>query len=261
MNYSQETGPGQPIETDSVSFRAKQGISTRWFTLGGLVGPVLFVLVFTIAGFLRPGYSAIYQVISDLGIGPNAWLLNSDLVIFGLLIIIFAIGFFYEMRTIISSKWLKASTVFLVFPGIGIASDAFFADDIFKNYPTTLHGILHALGFMLAFASFSIALIIIGCQLRGSPEWRKHGRYALITAFLTLVLGIGLRLLRIIGILTPATGGLTERFLLSIALSWYVVMGYRLFTKGQPRKEAKRISNTLEISSNRSGKGARDSPG
>lgn len=38
--------------------------------LAGVVGPPLFILVFTLAGWLRPGYSALRQEVSALGVGP-----------------------------------------------------------------------------------------------------------------------------------------------------------------------------------------------
>ncbi len=39
------------------------------------------VAVFTLAGFLRPGYLPIHQAISDLGVGSNGWLLDGSIVI------------------------------------------------------------------------------------------------------------------------------------------------------------------------------------
>jgi hypothetical membrane protein len=44
----------------------------RWLALGGVAGPLLFVLAFTVAGMLRPGYSPVDQAISDLGIDGDA---------------------------------------------------------------------------------------------------------------------------------------------------------------------------------------------
>lgn len=41
---------------------------------------------------LRPGYSVVRQAVSDLGLGPNAWLQTTNFLVFGLLIIVFAIG-------------------------------------------------------------------------------------------------------------------------------------------------------------------------
>ncbi len=79
----------------------------RWLVLAGVVGPPLFVAVFTLAGFLRPGYSPIHQAVSDLGVGSNAWLLDGGVIINGLLLIGFAVGFALSMRPMLS-LWLRA---------------------------------------------------------------------------------------------------------------------------------------------------------
>jgi hypothetical protein len=57
---------------------AKGKGAIRWLALAGVVGPILFIALFTLAGLLRPGYSAIRDAISDLGIGPNAWIQNAN---------------------------------------------------------------------------------------------------------------------------------------------------------------------------------------
>jgi hypothetical membrane protein len=88
---------------------------TRLFIVAGVIGSLLSLLAITLDGFLRPGYSPFYQVISDLGVGQNAWLLNSDLVISGLLIMLFAIGFSQAMRNSISGRRLVASTSLFLF--------------------------------------------------------------------------------------------------------------------------------------------------
>ena len=67
------------LEIRSTRWRWKGSIVPRLVALIGVVSPILCVLVFTLAGFLRPGYSPIHHVISDLGVGPDGWILNTDL--------------------------------------------------------------------------------------------------------------------------------------------------------------------------------------
>jgi len=64
----------------------------------GFVGPVLFVLTFTVAGLLRASYSPVDQAVSDLGVGDHGWMLNRCLVILGLSLVGFAIGFYQTIR-------------------------------------------------------------------------------------------------------------------------------------------------------------------
>jgi hypothetical protein len=77
----------------------------QWSGLGGVLGPVLFILLFTVAGFLRPGYSALSQTVSDLGVGSLAWLVDIPIVILDLLLIMLAVSFFGAVRQALSAGW------------------------------------------------------------------------------------------------------------------------------------------------------------
>ena len=47
--------------------------STRWLLAGGVIGPVLFVLVFLVEGATRPGYSAWRNFVSQLSLSDQGW--------------------------------------------------------------------------------------------------------------------------------------------------------------------------------------------
>src|SRR6266568_793551 len=182
---------------------------TRLFIVAGVIGSILSLLVITLDGFLRQGYSPLYQMISDLGVGQNAWLLNSDLVVSGLLIMLFAIGFSQAMQNSISGRRLIASTSLFVLAGAGIANDGFFTE----------------------FISLGIAFFLIGLQLRNDRARRGYGWYSLITGLLMLSL-------MLFPYTLPAHGmqleGLNERMLVVAAFAWQVVTGYRLSTLEKP---------------------------
>ena len=214
------------MEIHSVRATRRRSYFTRLFTLAGVIGSILFVLVFIIDGFLRPGYSPIQQAISDLGIGQNAWILNTDLIAFGLLSMLFAIGFYQAMRKSIGGKRLRVSTFLLLLAGAGAVNDGFFTEFNPTDPIAALHDALHNLGFLVAFGSLIVALFIIGLQLRKDRAWRGYACYTMLTSLVTLLL-----------IILPFTfpcygaelGGLNERMLLVEALAWPVVTGCRLF--------------------------------
>src|SRR5207247_6799458 len=129
------------IQYDLVTLKGVHYI--RPFTLAGVIGSLLFVFGFTIDGFLRPGYSPIHQVVSDLGIGQNAWILNTDLVVFGFLFMLFAIGFSQVMRTSIGGRRLRASTSLLLLTGAGVVNDGFFTEYNPADPTSVLHDVLH----------------------------------------------------------------------------------------------------------------------
>lgn len=201
--------------------QGKWSISPQLCALAGVVGPILFLLVFTIDGFLRPGYSPIYQMISDLGLGANGWIQNANFVVFGLLLITFAIGFYQGMRPVISRRWLTASTIFLVLVGAGLVNDGFFTKDV--------PGI-HVLGFLVVFCSLITAFFIIGRQLWKNPAWRGYSWYSMITGIVTLGL-----LAAFIYVMDHAQAvGLFHRILVIEAFGWYVVMGCRIIALKRP---------------------------
>ncbi len=213
------------LELRSTPARETWNRSPRLLTLAGVIGPMLFVLVFTVDGFFRPDYSAMRDVVSNLGVGANAWIQNLNFALCGVLLVAFAIGFSQQMRTVISRRWLIASTLLLVLAGAGVANACFFATDI-PGYPTvTLHGMVHDLSFLVIFTSLMITFLLVGWQLCKTPTWRRYGWYSVISSLVTL----GLLVVDFyVSDHVPQIAGLVVRILVIEAFSWYVIMGCRL---------------------------------
>jgi len=60
--------------------------------VAGIVGPILFVLVVIVQSVLHPDYSQVRLPISGLAAWPGGWLQSVNFIVFGLLMISFAIG-------------------------------------------------------------------------------------------------------------------------------------------------------------------------
>jgi hypothetical membrane protein len=197
----------------------------KWSGLSGVVAPILFVLLFTAAGSLRPGYSAISQAISDLGVGPMAWLVNIPIVILGLLVLALAVGFFLAMQPVMSEGWRWTSAVLTAIPGLGLA-----AGGIFSEAPSTL--VFHILlGATLGLYFPVVTFFLVGLQLVRNREWRGFGIYSLIASLATIAIIVFMQ-----QAFTPGSAlagfhiaGLAERVDLVEILAWYVIMGWRLF--------------------------------
>jgi hypothetical membrane protein len=195
---------------------------TQLFIVAGVIGSILSLLVITLDGFLRPGYSPLYQMISDLGVGKNAWLLNSDLVVSGLLTMLFALGFSQVMRNAISGRRLTASTLLFFLAGAGIANDGFFTEYTVADQHAALHDALHTLGFFVAFISLGIAFFLIGLHLRNDRARRGYGWYSLLTGLVMLSLMLLPYALPVHGMQLE---GLNERMILVAAIAWQAVTG------------------------------------
>jgi hypothetical membrane protein len=218
------------LKVRSTHWRWEKTLPLRLTALLGVVNPILCVLVFTLAGFLRPDYSPIHNAISALGAGPHGWILNTDLIISGLLFIIFAIGFYRCMRPVISRGWLLVSTSLLVLSAIGVVNEGIFHQPAHGDSAAHLHIVLHGIGLAVLFYSLIIALLIMGWHFCKAPEWRFYGWYLLLTAFATL----GLLILP-----TQIAGfghiwGFIERAQVITGFSWSIVIGWRLFTYRLP---------------------------
>ena len=194
----------------------------RWLALCGAIGPVTFVTVFTGVGFTRPGYSAIRQPVSELGVGQYGWQLNLVLIMLGALLLAFVAGFRRASIAGMGGVGRWSSAILLALPAVGFAAAGIFP------LPNPLHWLV---GATLVFIGSVPALAVTGFLLRNKPGWRGWGTYSIATAILTLVLVVAM-----FAVVTPSSpltslqiGGLVERVVFLELLGWYSAVGWRLF--------------------------------
>lgn len=216
---------------------SRRSRGARWLMLAGIVGPILFVVVFTIAGFLRPDYSPLRQSISTLGVGPNAWLGNLDAVIFALLLLAFAIGFFLEMHQVIGKGVRVVCLVLFILSSVGIFNAA-----IFPAASGTV-GLHWTIGFLPAFLAPMVVYFVVGWGWWRVSGWHRYSWYSLATALGIIVLtALSFVLLaprRSTGGPSSPIGGLIERILVLVTFAWPVVIGWRLFVQARIRTHGK----------------------
>ena len=219
------------IYTESAN--GQQEAFLQFAAWAGIVGPILFVLVFTLDGLLQPGYSSMSQMISWLALRPNGWIQDSNFIIFGLLLVFFAISFFQRMHLIMSKKWLSVCSILLLISAAGWTNDGFFVSDAPGASGLTFHGMMHDIGFLIIFSSLVIAFFFVGRQLLKVSAWRAYGQYSLITGIVALVLFF---VLIYTGIHAPQLTGLANRLLIIETIAWYVVVGYHFLTMEKANK-------------------------
>ena len=109
----------------------KKRRSTEFLLLCGVIGPLLFILVFLIEGATRPGYSAWRTDVSYLALSNQGWEQIANFIVCGSLCIAFAVGLWQIWRTGRASVWgplliglfglgLLIAGVFVTDPGGGI---------------------------------------------------------------------------------------------------------------------------------------------
>jgi len=197
----------------------------HWTGLADVIYAVFFVALFSVVGYLRPGYSPISQAISALGVGPYGPLMDVAGALVGLLELALALDFLIVMRPVLSRGWRWACAVLIALPGLGtlIAS-------LFTAAPGTRF-IHYAAGASLGLYFPIITLLVVGLALRGQSYWRGFGQYSLVASLLTLlIVGFMTLALARTGPLASANiGGLAERLDWIDIAAWYAVLGWLFF--------------------------------
>jgi hypothetical membrane protein len=216
----------------STTANEKQKLVLRLCIWAGVIEPILFVLIFSLDGILKPGYSAMDQPISYLGVGSNGWIQSANFIILGLSVILFAFGFFRRMEPLITRLPLLASTILLLLVGLAFVNDGIFIPAASAELQNALHAVLHTIGFEVIFFSLPIAYLIIGWQLWKITAWRGYSLYSIIAGLITVIpaLFILFSLSAAPGTQNPSFTGLINRIFVVEALAWYVVMGIRMLS-------------------------------
>jgi hypothetical protein len=195
---------------------------------GGIVGPILFTVVYTLDGIYLPGYDAIKRPTSDLSLGLNGWIQITNFILLGILMIGLAIAVRSSRSPLSNSKWIPR--LICIF-GVGLVISGIFLTDPTPGYPPglvvasfTLHGVVHQIGSLLAFGSLLIVCFVAARYLWRSPGWHGWAIYSLMSGLLMMVSLAGFGLAMSMG--GPA--GILERCAGSIGLAWITLTAVRL---------------------------------
>ncbi len=199
---------------------------------GGVIGPVLFTLVYLIEGATRPGYDAIHQAASALSLGDQGWIQVLNFIICGFLILGFGLG----LRQILSGgPGATAGPILIGAVGIGLILAGIFKTDPALGYPpgtppgpalhTTLHGALHwVLGGLVVFSCFPAACFVFARRWVSLPDEKGWAAYSIASGVLMIAFFIAFAIASMQG--GPA--GLFERLSLSFGLAWLAFYALRL---------------------------------
>jgi hypothetical membrane protein len=83
--------------------------------LAGIVGPIVFAVVALMHSLLREDHSLVEHPVSALAAGPSGWIQNVNFLLFGALMIAYAIGLHVGVRP---SRWGLVGFGVLVLSGI-----------------------------------------------------------------------------------------------------------------------------------------------
>lgn len=193
--------------------------------VSGILGPILFTIVWVVLGSIQPGYDHLTQTISELGAvgAPNAIIMNAiGIVPAGLLIVAFALGLH---RGISGEKRSKIGPALLALVGVGVVALGIFPGDPaeLESFTTLMHVWV---GILLSLFGLWLAPLVIARRLKEDIRWQSYRRYSLATGAVLLGL-LGLTLAVSPGVLEPI-GGLLNRLGPGVLFLWVVVMAIHL---------------------------------
>ena len=192
MEYIAE--PSSMAERSDMPSRWQKSLRSP-LTLGliscGAIGAFLFTVTYVLEGITRPGYDTGTQPISALSLGPGGWVQQVNFVVFGILLVLSAVGWYRFLAPGRAAIWfpLIQGINGLCLIGVGV-----FSMDPFPGYPpgvtltsSTVHGTLHS-----SLAWVLIITLALGCfafaqYARVLLHWRGWFVYSLITGMLILI--------------------------------------------------------------------------
>jgi hypothetical membrane protein len=191
----------------------------------GVAGPVIFALVALLHSLLRAHHSFVADPVSALAAGPSGWLQNANFLLFGSLMIAYAIGLHLGIR---QTRWGSVGVAFLVLSGVGLMWGGVFpSTDATGAFDEDR--LLHVPGFVMTFLGGGIGLIAMSRRMARDPRWRGLATYALLSGVAMLVLiVVGGGLVRPPGAPLHAWFGLFQWVLLVVWLPCTVVLAFRL---------------------------------
>jgi hypothetical protein len=202
-------------------------ISTRRLALVASIGPVLFVVIAVVITVLewdflhRLGWHLVQDSSvpypSSTAMGPYGLLQTVNFIQLGLSVIAIAIGLW---RSVQPRPRVGAGFVFLT--GVAIVL-AMFTTDGTTNQPTTWHGWIHSLAFLLHLFASLLGAVALAIQLRKNAQWRGIAQASIavpVVIIATLFLGGAVK----------QAGGLTGIISLLILTAWYELLALRLLS-------------------------------
>ncbi len=201
----------------------------------GIVGPILFTVGFVVQGFLRAdlrsGYNPITQQISELTAGPYGWVQQVNFVVFGLLLIAFAVGLHRGVR--VAAPWVVGPAL-IAWNGVELVVAGVFP--LREDAAGLIYDPIgvHSVNGKMFFLSIGIILIVMSWRFARDARWRGLAAYTGASGIVLLVMFV------IVGFLTVPEqaplhpwSGLMQRAVLAVWFSCLIILALWLRRVGR----------------------------
>ena len=212
--------------------------STEFLLLCGVIGPLLFIVVFLIEGATRAGYSAWQTDVSYLALSNQGWEQIANFIVCGSLCIAFAVGLRRIWRTGRAAVWgplmiglfglgLLIAGVFVTDPGGGYPPGT-----PLNSHPQTWHGWIHGInGGVFFLVVLPTACFVLARRFAADPQHRRWATYSWMTGALILLISIAsfiaLPIAEKAGF--PVLEGLFQRVEIIMGWTWLALVALHLW--------------------------------
>jgi len=212
-----------PVIAEPSQSRRRDPVTRRLLACGGVGGP-LFLAVILAEGARRAGYSALRDPGSALSVGPGGWVMITNFIVCGLLMLAFAVGLRRALRPGLGSV---AAPVLAGLYALGLVAAGVFVTDPGDGYPSggpterhTWHGTAHNVASMVVFLALPVLGFVLAVRFASRPGQRWWAAYSAATgvAVLTLIQGLSVE----------GYGGLYQRLTIAVGWGWLAVLAWWL---------------------------------
>jgi hypothetical protein len=148
--------------------------TSKYLQLGawsGMIGSALFVAVFLLEGWIRPGYNPLAEYVSALSLGGRGWVQIVNFIFFGVLLFGFTRAVAVEFPNGKASRW---GLILLTIIAAGYFFSGPFSMDPASTplAEATFHGTLHGILGALVFVMMPITIFVFWRRFHSDPKWK-----------------------------------------------------------------------------------------
>lgn len=203
----------------------------------GIVGPLLFIVVFLVEGFTRPGYSQWRHYVSQLATGPGGWVQVVNFLVCGTLVLTFAIGLRFALQ---GSRGSIGGPTLLGLFALALLVAGVFSTDPGLGYPVgapgvhTTHGLIHGLAGLASFSLLPATAFVLAWHFAAEPGAKRWTAYSIVVGVLLIVFFIASTTVSAMdgsGRWPNAPTGFLQRIAIITGWTWIAMVAWKQITQ------------------------------